>query len=78
MTHWKIFSHDTPEVNKRFVAIQSDGSGANLFCKTPKGVFDRDGENYGHENNFYESGYFYWTYLPENQKLWFEMKGGEK
>jgi len=61
---------DFPENNSKFVALFSDGSGANLFQINEDGVVNGHDMPDLDQDWLIEAGYLYWQYLPENFDIW--------
>jgi hypothetical protein len=64
-----------PKKGSKFIALYSDGSGANFFCRTDSGDYlDADGVILS-QYWFSDSTYSDFAYLPNDYKLWFEVRG---
>lgn len=68
MTELKSIFHERP-IGK-FIALYSDGSGANLFYRDNNGfIYDADGGACSEE---YLDDYSEWISLPDTYKLFYE------
>lgn len=73
---------DKPESGKKIVAPYADGSGARMFMVTDAGptpedgtlLVDQDGDECDELN---ADSYSSWAYLPDDFKLWFEIRSND-
>lgn len=73
---------DKPASGKKIIATYGDGSGARLFMVTDAGptpedgtlLVDQDGDEYGELSS---DSYSSWAYLPDDFKLWFEIRSND-
>ena len=75
MKHIKSVFTDIIPPDTTFVAIYTDGSGANVFTTCPERcLYDAELNNLDYNPNAHlqESGYLMWIKLPKSFKLWGE------
>lgn len=72
-----FFTHPRPE--GKFIALYSDGSGAELFWAVDgedglPAYVDREGDLIPEpETYFIDAGFSHWLPLPDDFKFWFEV-----
>jgi len=72
MTEWNTFAESRPENGRRFIALYSDGSGSQIFYGYDCGMIDQDGDD-RYIDDIDNGDFFYWSYLPDNFKMWCEV-----
>ena len=74
---------EMPSRGTRFVALRKDGSGAEVFFRTPLGsVLDAEGKlrlpmwatNAALVSWFEDAGFAFWLPLPDGMKLFYEVR----
>ena len=73
MSNWISLAEGYPESGRRFIALYSDGSGARMFYRYDDGMIDQDGDD-EYIDDIDNGSYFYWSYLPDNFKMWCEER----
>mgnify|MGYP000966497188 FL=1 len=72
---------EMPEPATRFIALRKDGSGAELFCRMEDGgvldaggniCFPAWGTIFAMASWLEDSGFSFWTHLPDEVKLFYE------
>lgn len=73
MTEWNTLAEGYPDHNRRFIALYSDGSGSQMFYRCDSVCVDQDGDD-RHIDDIDNGEFFYWSYLPDNFKMWREVR----